>query len=961
MGEVFVAQDTKLARKVALKILPPDVGDSPERRERFEREARAVAALSHPNVLAIHDFGEDQGVTFAVTELLEGKTLRERLEEGTMSPVEAVGYARQIADGLAAAHARGIVHRDLKPENLFITKDGKLKVLDFGLAKQAEEGGGEAAPTKTRATEPGTIMGTIGYMSPEQVRGQSADQRSDVFSFGVILYEMLTGERAFDGESSGVVMSAILKEDPPPLLKKKPDLPSSLEQIVDWCLKKNPDERLQTALDVGNAIDALSEETTTEQPAVEDDEPSEKKSRWKIFLAFLIVFVPAVGAIWFLQATSKVRWAREEALPEINRLAGQGEYVAAFTLAQEARIHLPDDPFVAELLDQVSVPVSFTSEPSGADVYLREYDAHDGEWKLFGTAPLDKVRVPRTVFRTRLSKEGHETVEGALDTLWLLPMGGDSNLQFVLDAAGTLPEEMARVPEAARDFFLWGWGGVDADPKPLGDYFIDKYEVTNRDFKEFVDAEGYQNRGYWKHTFMKEGKSLSWEEAMAELRDSTGRPGPADWELGDYPEGHGDYPVTGISWYEAAAYADFAGKSLPTIYHWMKAASPFGSAYILPHSNFDGRGPSAVGTYRGVSEHGIYDMAGNVREWCWNESSRGGRFLLGGGWNDELYWFNHPNIADPFDRSATNGFRCMRTASGVDKDEWSRETVYFSRRDYRKEKPVSNEVFNAYRRLYSYDKAGLESKIEAVDEGNRDWVRQKISFDAAYGGERIVAYLYLPRDRRSPLQAVVHFPGAGALRRRSVDPMPRAEMERIDFIVKSGRALMYPVYKDTYERGGGTLVDPPDESNKFKEHVIRWAKDLRRSVDYLETREDIDANRLAYYGTSWGGFWGPLMLAVEDRLKVGVLYVAGLGFQTMSPEVDVINFLPRVRVPVLMLNGRYDVLFPVETSQVPMFELLGSPAEDKRHILFEGGHFVPRHQLIQETVDWLDRYLGPVS
>jgi serine/threonine protein kinase len=170
MGDVYVAEDITLGRKVALKVLPAEVADSPERRERFRREARAVAALSHPNVLAIHDFGEDQGVTFAVTELLEGKTLRERLDEGSMSPVEAMEYARQTADGLGAAHSRGIVHRDLKPENLFITKGGKVKILDFGLAKLSEEGGGEETPTQTRATEPGTIMGTVGYMSPEQVR-----------------------------------------------------------------------------------------------------------------------------------------------------------------------------------------------------------------------------------------------------------------------------------------------------------------------------------------------------------------------------------------------------------------------------------------------------------------------------------------------------------------------------------------------------------------------------------------------------------------------------------------------------------------------------------------------------------------------------------------------------------------------------------------------------------------------
>ncbi len=256
MGEVYRARDTRLKREVAVKVLPERLSGDREYRARFEREARAVAAISHPNILAIHDLGQEDGLFFLVTELLEGETVRQRLLRERLSWRKALEIGSAIAEGLSAAHAKGIVHRDLKPENVFLTSEGHVKILDFGLARPGAVSSAAQtfAPTESVATEAGTTLGTVGYMSPEQVSGQPADARSDIFSFGCLLYEMLTGRRAFSRSSPGETMAAILRDQPPEPSKGAPDLPPGLDRVVRRCLEKAPGERFQSASDLSFAL-----------------------------------------------------------------------------------------------------------------------------------------------------------------------------------------------------------------------------------------------------------------------------------------------------------------------------------------------------------------------------------------------------------------------------------------------------------------------------------------------------------------------------------------------------------------------------------------------------------------------------------------------------------------------------------------------------------------------------------
>src|SRR2546425_453046 len=259
MGEVYRARDTRLGREVAVKVLPESVSADPERVRRFEQEARAAGMLNHPNIVAIYDVGTHNGCSYVVSELLEGETLRKRISEGAMAQRKTIEYGLQIAQGLAAAHAKGIMHRDLKPDNLFLTNDGRVKILDFGLAKLMDRGDPSdrtSAPTVAVETSPGVVMGTMGYMSPEQVRGQPTDHRTDIFTLGAILYEMLAGRRAFAGASSADVMSAILKEDPPELPVVQ--VSTGLDRVLRHCLEKRPEDRFESARDLAFALESLS-------------------------------------------------------------------------------------------------------------------------------------------------------------------------------------------------------------------------------------------------------------------------------------------------------------------------------------------------------------------------------------------------------------------------------------------------------------------------------------------------------------------------------------------------------------------------------------------------------------------------------------------------------------------------------------------------------------------------------
>lgn len=931
MGMVYKARDTRLMRTVAIKFLPPGLRRNESAKMRFVNEARMAATLDHPNICTVFETGESgEGVPYMVMRYYEGKTLRDILEQGPLPLHEALDIAMQTAKGLAAAHDEGMVHRDIKPSNLIITNDGTVKILDFGIAK-AEDAG---------LTKTGQRPGTAAYMAPEQIKGEDVGRQADIWALGVVTYEMITGKRPFTGDSETSLIFKIINENPQPLKSLNPAIPTGLDRIIKRTLAKYSGARYKSPRELLNDLEACTRQLDDAGRGRFDLQNLKDKLRRPgvAVPTALAALLLALLVVRHVDRQANIRWAQTEAPVKIDNLISEFRYAAAFSLAREALSYVPDDATLEDLLESTSVPVSIASDPPGARFLYKTYTTPDAPWQEAGTTPLDEILLPRQHLHWRMELDGHEPVEGSFSTLY-------RTLDVTLHPAEETMDGMVRVPQGSITF-----GGERVE---LDAFWLDRFEVTNREFARFVAAGGYENEEYWQKAL--ENSDLTWEEARQAFRDRTGRPGPAGWELGSPPDGLEDYPVGGISWYEAAAYCNFANKDLPAIYHWRRATGLNREIYTDIHSmsNFSGEGPAPPGQYAGISRYGAYDMAGNMKEWVWNSTGER-RYILGGAWNESEKMYQADDARPPLDRNKTFGVRCVQYIKPVPEELFEPlEKTYY---DFTGYEPVDDDVFEIFKRIYRYQPGPLEVSDKQVAE-SRHWRRETVSYSAGYSDERMTLHLYIPHDASPPYQTVIHFPGSYALAFRSSETP--SDLAMFDFIIRSGRVLAYPVYQHTYERYR------TEETVYRRDIYIQWSHELGRTLDYLETREDIDHETTAFLAFSLGATPGPIFGAIHDRISSMILFASGLtgGMRNWAPELFPLNFAPRVQVPVMMISGEDDVLLgPPEKGRVPLFNQFGTPDEHKNHVLLEGNHIPDDWSaFIRETLDWLDRYQKPAK
>lgn len=943
MAVVFLAEDTRHHRPVAIKVLQEELAHTIGV-QRFLQEIEVIARLQHPHLLTLIDSGDVAGLPFYVMPFVEGQSLRELIaREGRLSVDRALSIAREIAEGLQYAHEHGVVHRDIKPSNILMS-GGHAVVADFGIATALSKA------SAGRLTETGISLGSPTYMSPEQAAGErDLGPTTDVYSLACVLYEMLAGEPPIDGGSMQQIVTRKLTGQHVPLGHRRRDLPANTDAVLTRALAVDSAQRYSTMREF---IDALAPARTRIGP------------RRRLAVAAAVA-VPILLLAAFLSVRQEGELEAVRALADAERLAREGRYTSAYALLARHEARAPDDSLLQHVRGQLAEFVNIRTIPAGARVFRRRLGDADSTWYLMGTTPLDSAPVPRfgweQSYLLRVEADGHAP-------RYALPMAfshfpsyrGVKPLDpLVLIPAGSPDTGMVMIPGfAVRD----SRPGTGTDSLRFQPFLMDKREVTNAEFKRFVDARGYERPEFWTEPFVRAGSTLRREQALALFRDATGLPGPATWANGTYEPDREHHPVSGVSWYEAAAYARFVGKQLPTSTHYFRGALLHhrDAAFLyMASANIGGRDTRPVGLGV-VTPLGLSDVAGNVREWCVNEIDEG-RLTRGAAFDDQDFHVGNLVSRDPFDRSPGNGFRLVKlTDHDTLVSHLSRRLSRALPREFAKEQPAADAEFAIFRRMYDYDKVALSATTEAEGVGEAfRW--EKVSFMGP-AGDRMGAYVLLPRRGLPPYQAIVLWPGSGALWTPVFDP---PTLERgFGFLTLSGRALVVPLLTGTWERDDSLFSissHPAAGSARERDLTVLWHKEIRRVVDYLESRADIQDDAIGFYGHSWGGREAGIALAVEPRFRAAVLKVGGFRPTRVRREIDAVHYVPRVRTPTLMLNGRHDVIFPYATAQVPFFQMLGTPPSDKKHVVYEGGHAIPASESARETLAWLDRYIGAPS
>lgn len=653
----------------------------------------------------------------------------------------------------------------------------------------------------------------------------------------------------------------------------------------------------------------------------------------------LLGLLAVVLGLWW-QQISVQRWLDQDAIPEIRSLMGD-DLARAWRRLREVRARAPLDFRLEQMWLDIALPNRLLSEPPGAEVAVRGFREGEADWIVLGDTPLEAIDLPLAMLRFRVRLPGHAIIESAPG---LLPLAET----FVLKPLDVVPDGMVYVP--AGDVTYMG------QRRTVPGFWMDRHEVTNRQYRAFVEAGGYSRPEFWTYRGASDGAELSWEEMMALFVDGTGLPGPSTWAMGTYPADLEEHPVSGVSWFEAAAYAKFVGRKLPTVFHWRRAAglgTPQHQNFsdVLLASNFKSNGTVPVGSVDSLGSYGTFDMSGNVAEWCYNADGEL-RHILGGFFREDAYRFADVEARHPLERPDGFGLRLMLP----DEEDDATLTAALVAPDRSLPEPVDDETFAIYASLFDYDDMPLDVVVEEIDDSHEDWRRERVSFRAPYGDDRVLVQIFIPRRSRPPHQTVVNFPGGDAI---LLDSSRQAGLHHIEPFLRSGRVVVYPVYQGTFERKAPGLAGRVG----LRQLTVNQVKDLRRTIDYLATRGDIDMDRLLYHGVSYGANRAPFSLALEHRFRAAIIMSGGLGVWThMPPEIQPQHYLARVRLPVLMINGAHDYNFPVETSQRPFFELLSTPAEDKKHLVLDWGHLPPSYtEVIRAYLEWADRWLGPVE
>lgn len=1065
MADVFAAEQlTPFRRQVAVKVQRTNQFDS-EACRRFESEQQTLATLKHENIATIYDAGLTiNGAPYVSMELVRGEPITTYCNDHRLTIEDRLRLLLDVCNGVEYAHHNGVIHRDLKPANILIAEKvhgPQPKIIDFGIAKNTE------ASPHDKKTKAGKILGTLDYMSPEQLGNapSTVDAHSDIYSLGVILHEMLVDEIPLKKELSqsttleerlkctrttvaAPISSTLMSLENSTLLSEnrsssfeelKRQFTPALDRIVSRMIAKRPDQRYATVQQVATDLEQLLKSNALDSKSKVGTPRTMTRRRFRFAIIFFLIFLCLIGLlhafrIGTLQRVSKRGRSESnqrgtlrpsdsdialdaEAPPSADQEAGRIELSQEIRPAQQNSELLPDksheidefyyrildrrpvaafqlakswpaDPQLEQLREQLTDDVTLTDVPPDAVVEICDWIKEPFEWHRVETTngkvtlPLGRIFIEplkkfyTRSFRIRITCPGYLTRELLLSKRDLAVIDGEIGL---VKRTEPMPDDMTLVPAftSPDNTRLKYHSSLLRNENA---FWMDRHEVSNEDYLEFVKAGAYERPEFWTSvSFLFNGEELPFESAMKRFVDRTGNPGPASWSDGCFAPGMEKYPVSGVSFLEAASYASYRGKSLPTPEQWHHAASALTSAGMVARNNFASDGPERCGANSGIGRFNIQDLGGNVREWCGTSDIQGNSYILGGSWKSPPFALHSNITANQWDRSEVNGIRCCRSIREGKRKESGKASVVTYTFPTEENPKYSRPSLTELGHLHDYDRDiptdPTGNQIQNATFASAGMSHTIAQIASAHQSSRYNLHLLGPTQHQRPLRCLIVLPNSREASQTSQSlPLqalanPESLAMTADILSRYSLLLCVPDLNHPIHLNESKKLANNSEGllrkNGTRDTSFNNVKDTMRALDYLLSRDDLDAEHC--YILAFGNF-GPSalrLLALDKRLQAGALVATGYGSASrpgrgMRTNLDkryaAYQYVPHVKQPVLMINGSRDLEYPETIAQIPLYQELGSVLKKKitigTNLLHQPQHF---GKVLQDAADWFHR------
>ena len=635
---------------------------------------------------------------------------------------------------------------------------------------------------------------------------------------------------------------------------------------------------------------------------VENQKPKSNDRKSKLLRIANVLFTGLllILFVYFFRKSESKDELLTELIPKISVAYDNSDLKYVFVKSKELLEDYPENKMLKTFFTKSSSKIKVDSDLKGTDVYIKY--GRDSILNYVGKTPLDSLRVPKLWSENNFKLK---LVNGESEYIGANEEFGFFNISLIQK----LPKGFI-LKNSKSDVFMNMPGVYLGSNNKIPAFGVSKTEVSNQQFKTFINSGGYQNPMYWDFPTKINGRQYSFEEGMSLFTDKYGKPGPNNWSYGEYPDGEGEFPVNGISWFEARAYAKYKSLDLPNVYQWLDAALLSGFTSKLPelkNSNYNSTKLKNV-NFQSENLNLLPNIAGNIREWVINPHGNNRRAILGGAFNTNEYTFNSFYSLNPLDRSIQNGLRLVKNF-GDETEEQNNYNISHIKRNFDDETDVSDEVFEVYKSQFDYPNTPLNVKISEVKSPNPNYSIEKFEMAPPYSSdEKLYGFILSSKEFKNMSVPIIEFPSARAIFSDKIIIDENLLKDR-KYMLDEGYSLIIPVYYNNYDREKPLKDWWPNKSEEYKNAIIKIGKDFKRVIDYLETREDLDTKKLSYMGYSWGSVTSNILLAIDDRIKSAAIFIGGLMLQKSRKEIEAHFYLRRIKIPILHIVGKLDGIF----------------------------------------------------